>query len=109
MNKDDITTLMTRAVGLVLFTFSLLSVPKALGALLTIGLVCYTGLPKDTLGEKVLTTLRGTQLSQALTHLATFVILLLLARWVFRGPALLKRWMKAEPSDSGNGRLRDRP
>jgi hypothetical protein len=107
MSKEDITRLMIRAAGLVLLTISLLSLPKALGASLTLATVLYTGLHhgigSETELDKFYSVLMSSHISQALSNLASFIILLLLARWLFRGPKLLMRWMEAQPSDSPNG------
>jgi hypothetical protein len=100
MTKSDVTILLTRTSGLTLFTLALLAVPKALGAIVSLvyAVVSY-GAPsyscaedKDSL-EILTVTLYGEQAGNAITSLCTAVILFLLARWLLKGPKLLKRWM----------------
>jgi hypothetical protein len=99
MTKKDLTFLMTKSAALALFTCALLSIPKLLGSLLTIMSIFLIGLGKETLTEKIVSTWYLTQFSEAVAHFATFGVLLFLARWMFKGPKCIERWM-AEESDS---------
>lgn len=116
MTKADTTVLMTRASGLLLFTLALIEIPEALGAIISL-IIWHAwqspalpspapdSLPNETehLYETMassLNTVNATEIGDAVTSLCTVIILLLLARWLFKGPAILKRWMKEEEPKS---------
>ena len=105
MNTEEIRKLMRQAVGFILLTFSLLSIPKAFSGIIVIVTIMMMGLPMESDIEKMVTANLTQQLGGAIGDFSSFIILALLARWIFRGPKVLDRWIEEGQRNSGQGDL----
>ncbi len=100
MGTGEIQKLMRQAVGFILLTFSLLSLPKAFSGAVILMVIMNMGFPVESDIDRLVTTNQTQHLGSAIGNLGSFIILALLARWIFRGPKILERWLNEEQSES---------
>lgn len=89
--KHDWDCLLVKAMGMALLTVALTWLPEVFGALaqLVVGLPAYDAVPSD-IARKFHTQM----ISISVGKLASFIVLLLLACWVFSYPKILQKALK---------------
>ena len=91
-NTDEF---LVKAGGMALFIAALMRLPETLGTLAKVPFCFYQELNSHTeLGSKY----NQLVLHDALRHASAFLLLLLLARWVFGHPNVLRKFLQRFPS-----------
>ena len=89
--KHDWDCLLVKAMGMALVTVALTWLPGVFGALAQLVVAASTsGFEQDEMLRKF----NAQMISMSVGKLASFVVLLLLARWVFGYPAILQKMLK---------------
>jgi len=89
--KHDWDCLLVKAMGIALVTVALTWLPEVFGALAQLAAAAFSyGDHQDEIWRKLQTQI----ISMAVGKVASFVVLLLLARWVFGYPKVLRKALK---------------
>ena len=89
--KHDWDCLLVKAMGMVLVTVALTWLPDVFGGLTQLVVALFSS---NHMHDEILRKWNAQVISIAVGKLASFVVLLLLARWVFGYPAILQKMLK---------------
>lgn len=90
---------LVKASGIALFTVALTWIPKVFSSIMqVISCLIYSGVTShsETELDKYTAQMNATLMSSAIGQISGFVLMIFIARWVFKYPRLLRRWLGDE-------------
>ena len=87
---------LVKSGGIALFILALARLPSAIGAIFQIipAIIYWQWSADDGLGGNMMQEMNVKLISLSLGQMISFAVLLLLAKWVFGYPKILRKWLK---------------